>query len=618
MRKIYLLPFIALGLWSCNSNDPTVTNEDEGSVVNRYMTVNLVSSRGISSRATEPEYANGSAAENAVNRVRFFFFTADGKATPVWKNKGTGTGVATTYNSYLDWYPTSADEGPGNSNETVEKILNATLDLMLPENFKPAGVVAILNPTDDVLALNTQSTINVGAANISLNGPSLTELQSTVKDFRTGLMSMGNFVMSNSVYLDKNKSIISATVLEDSNFGTTLEEAQDNTVKIYVERVLARLDFSLDLTNEAKQVIPADGGESYTIYKLNSYKVYEDNTDNTTNIDIYVRLLGWNITGTPNVSNLIKDISATWEQSKLFGNEDPWNTDNYHRSFWAMNPNPVESGFEYLFGNFDGTTSTDVVANPEIPGFSPANSNLMPSAEPATIYLQENANQYSAEGEEAAPGYATKIIIAAQLVNEDGSKLELAEWAHSKYTLPQLLTKLCATSFNNLYKKTVANGTVTYTQIKESDITFATAYDLGLSEEDEAAYYVYPILSATGKAATWTLGNNPDSAELTIDQVNNYLRDAVNHVKVWNNGYTYYFFDIYHLGAEESPAYFGIVRNHLYIANLKSISGLGTPVYDPSETIYPEKTETDSSIVIAEIKILQWRVVSEDYNVTWE
>lgn len=623
MKKIYLIPALALGLWSCTSNDPVMENAGgDEPVANKFLSVTVKATPGIGTRALDlnEDFQDGEPEENAVNRVRFYFFGEGGNAAPVWKNTGSTTTASSSYLSYLDWYPTSTDEvkpiPDTEDNKTVEKILNATLGLVLPEGVaKPTAVVAVLNPSAPVLALTPQSSIDLGgSSSISVTGPSLGELKATVEDFRTNLMSEGKFVMSNSVYVDKG-NVVSTTAINEENYGKTVEEAQANQLKIYVERVLARLDFQMNLTNDVLTITPAEGkGEPYQIYKVGSYKIYNQNTTEAVETPVYVRLLGWNITGTPNVSNLIKEVSASWNDEDLFDNDVLWNTSDYHRSYWGMNPNPDTSGFDYLYGNFNGAVNT------EEGNYFPANSLPIPAVNgTTTTYLQENANAFSTTFEPLAPAYKSKVIIAAQLVDNTGTPIPLAEWAHYKYTLDQLKAKLCNTTLNQLYKKTTGDdGSTTFTPISSADITFATASSLGIEDEDEANYYVYPVLSDTGIAATWTLGNEKNSPVMSTAEVNTYLRDAINHVKVWNTGMTYYYFDIEHLGEEESPGFAGVVRNHLYITNLKSIAGLGTPVYDETETIYPETPKTDASIVLADIKILQWRVVSQDYNLKWE
>ena len=61
----------------------------------------------------------------------------------------------------------------------------------------------------------------------------------------------------------------------------------------------------------------------------------------------------------------------------------------------------------------------------------------------------------------------------------------------------------------------------------------------------------------------------------------------------------------------------GVVRNHIYETNITKIAGLGTPVYDPTKTIYPEKPENNDHFIAAQINILSWRVVKNDYELEW-
>ena len=90
--------------------------------------------------------------------------------------------------------------------------------------------------------------------------------------------------------------------------------------------------------------------------------------------------------------------------------------------------------------------------------------------------------------------------------------------------------------------------------------------------------------------------------------------------KVWKNGYTYYYFDIRHLNGSETGdviGKYGVVRNHVYAANINSLAGLGTPVYNPGETIYPEHPTDDDTYIAAEIRILSWRIVNQNIDLEW-
>lgn len=618
MKKKLLWPLLALSLGACSDNNNVNPSNPEvagGESVSKFLSLNVFSALG--TRA-ESDYQNGTAAENQVTQVRFFFFDEDGKAFPVWENKGTSGG---NYNSYLDWFPNATDETdatPGGSNslqqnQTVESILNTTLSLMVPASYQegqPSAVIAVLNPPASVLSLNPSATVDTGATSITVNGPSLETIRETVSDYRTGFMSPGTFVMSNSVYVNTGK-VVDATIITEDNFGANEAEAEADPITIYVERVLSRLDFVLSLEN--KSLVLSDGT---TIYELGDYSVYNGtNTSEGETEKIYVKLLGWNVTGVANSSRLVKSVDSGWTNTSLFGSDQiVWNSSDYHRSFWALNPNPDTSSFDYLFGNFNGTAST---TNP----FPAMANQIVKGTSTYSTYLQENANNYNVgtngvinpEG----PEYASDVIIAAQLVDNQGNPYPMCEWNYYKYTFPQLQAKLISTVFSNLRIRTGSEGSYTFRTISPQDFTFATATQAGIVEEDEANYYVYPVVSTSATNLTWTMGEGATASVMTIAEVNTFMRDAINHVMVWNNGMTYYFFPVQHLGTEESPAYYGIVRNHIYLCTLRSLKGLGTPVYDQSETIYPEKTQSEDNIVTAAVRILQWRIVAQSYDLEW-
>ena len=138
-----------------------------------------------------------------------------------------------------------------------------------------------------------------------------------------------------------------------------------------------------------------------------------------------------------------------------------------------------------------------------------------------------------------------------------------------------------------------------------------------------------------------------NGVDRSIEEVNNHLKSVIGEFKYWNGGQTYYWTPIVH-NADESLN--GIIRNHLYKINVKSLAGLGTPVPsdpdkddpkdptdptdptdpevptdptdpdnpddpDPDKPIDPETPEDDKvSAIATEIVILEYRVVSQDVD----
>ena len=643
MNKKHFLPLLLGVIMAGCTSDEVITGDgslpadtEVEASTGGYLSISIVSAQSTGTRAAGDEYTegdgsyqDGTSAENNVERVRFFFFNGD-NAIEVKKNSASDT-----YNSYIDWYPSEADNNSGSvdhgtdqeTQETVEKVLKATLGLSFKnDSDKPTSVLAVINPTKEIL---------------ELDNPDLAKLKEVINDYKTGLHA-SNFVMSNSVYVKNEETkpeVVYATAITGKNICQTLKEAIDNPVTIYVERVLARLDFKVGM-DYAKEIGNTSNSD-YTIFKVKKPKetTGTEGSDASTSspatddsryevdgeeIDIYVQLLGWNITATTSNSRLVKEIYPSWTSMDLFGSSTlRWNTSDYHRSFWALNP---ESGkFEYCYGNFESKEDTNNG------NFNPAQANKIPDPNNKNngwsdpVYLQENASAYYKEGQStdengklSGPKESTKVIIAAQLLDDKGEPLKLAEWAYKKYTLDNLKKQLASTVLNNLYSWGTDGSTTTGNRITPDDIDFIRANKV---DTNEKAYYVYAVLSSIGENKKWTNGNaKPSNNEyLTTDAVNKIIRDAVNHAKVWKNGMTYYFFDVRHLGEKDSksPGEFGIVRNHLYKTTVTKITGLGTPVYDPDQVIYPEKPEDDESIVSADVRILSWRIVSDNYELTW-
>ena len=617
MKKssIYLAA-LALVMAGCSTNEPVVMPDgDQTEVASSFITIRMMNAPTASMGRADGVYENGKEEENEVSRVRFFFF--DGSGDPFGVHRNT---ASSTYDSYIDWYPTESDitstgtPGDGTSvipDQTVEKVLTATLGINLSSTNKPAQVLAVINPNQSVLGLPNSLTES------NVNGPSLSALQNVVADYYTGLTD-DNFVMSNSVYAKEitgengpEMKAIYTTALTDANFATSVEAAQQSPVIIYVERVLARLDLGLDpeFVKGAKPV------NDDLIYKAGNIQV-NDSTSSTasyTDAEIYVKLLGWNVTRTTSQSRLVKEIDPTWTDAAILGQGVLWNTADFHRSFWAINPlKATNPDFSYQYGSFGKTADVDAG------NINPAQAMNFPTTSGTyeTTYLQENAAPAETPG--AAPESCSQVIIAAQLVDVNGNPLTLAEWGYKKYTLSGVKNQL-AKVLNNLYSvETTSSGTV-YTSILPEQITFQYADPLG-SQSTDKNYWVYAVLTTDASNLTWQVGKGENGTPLaTAQDVNSYIRDQVNHVMIWNGGLTYYYFNIRHLGANDQVSgYNGIVRNHIYRSTITSISGLGVPVYDPDQIIIPETQSPDDFIISADLRILQWRVVSQDYELKWE
>lgn len=517
----------------------------------QFLTVRVNATGSLSRAALEGNYEEGLGKENEVTSVRFYFFDASRNAAKVKGDNG---------DTYYDVAMSGSDKDMPN----VEKILQATLVIQTPENDKePAYIVAVVNP-----------------------GPNLDDIEiKNIDDLNDVVADHSNttsFIMSSSVYSNGTDKIEAVDVA--GHLYPTAEAAKEDPVVIHVERVLAKARLTVGL-------IAADNG---------FYRTTADASEKYDGKEIYVKFLGWNVTATANTSRMIKEINPAWSNS-LFGSTLLWNTADYYRSFWAVNP----ENMSYTWGNF--TTDAQLIKE-----FDPGTTE---SPKVNYTYLQENASNDFATGVD--PTQPSQIIIAAQLVDSEGNPMTFADYAGERTTIDGLIAKYAAAS--GLWKDTEGGKM----QIEASDIELKTVRDLVDDEDaykgERNRYKVYAQLTSAASSKTWYTSKAQNADPISLTAANSRLK-ALGGAKVWKNGYTYYYFDIQHFNGgstENVKGKIGVVRNHIYAANIKTLTGLGTPVYDPDEIIYTEHPEDDDTFIAAEICILSWRIVPQDINLEW-
>lgn len=571
MKKLFFfLPAAMLAFASCSSDEPVVAGTEELTEA-KYLSINLASN-SVGSRAAGDQVADGNsiyeagqASENEVNNIRFFFFDENGDALEVKSGSNK---------NWVDVVPTTADGGENMPN--IEKALDAMIILEKGDK-EPTSIIAVLNHP----------------FGYEPSMVSKTDLIESVNNYAT----VNGFPMSNSVYQTADGRM-SIEVPVIGHMYSSPSAAKGNPITIYVERVHAkvRLNVATELTKGEKL---ADG-----IYQPG---VADGGNGQFKGKDLCIKILGWNVTNTANKSYLIKHIDTAWP-ADMFGAAEPWNYPAFFRSYWAVNP-ALTAIDDYTYGNFNNNAT-----------------GAQNKAMGAYTYLQENAADLDSWNNRSTKR-PSQVIIAAQLgTYENGvfTETEVAEWAFNRYSVDELKTAMLAVA-PQYYKKVSDNGTETFRQLSAGDITFKTAMTVtpGLDWRGSGRYYVYAQLTDEAAAATWHRSNAAGNTDVVSSANLNDMLKGIGHAKIWTKGYTYYYFDIRHLGdaldadGKDKGGYYGVVRNHLYDAAVKSLVGLGTPVYDPTEVIYPEKPKDDDTYIAADIKILSWRIVKQDVDLEW-
>lgn len=589
IRSLFLSMVAGLAFVGCSSEEDIAPGNNGGELGEpQFLTVNLVTNPTNGTRGTraagdqhtgDPNnnstYEEGLDAENKVTKVRFYFFKEDGSAAAV---KKLGDDMV----NYLEWENVTEEED--NNIPNVEKILTAQLIIESPAGDQaPSQIVAIINPM--TANPNTER--------------SLTSLADVVHDAKTATTS-GNFLMSNSTYVKNSVKQMAVSVAD--KIKKTSGEALNDPVEIYVERAVAkvRLNSSLEPLSGTTNIFKtsADG----------SQKVKVDGTEK----EIYVKFLGWNTTAVSNKSRLVKEINPLWPSSLFGAGATPWNWSDYCRCFWAINANNVS----YEYGAFVPDTESKQIDDNK---FQAQAKTKFDKSE--WVYVNENASPYAADITSSAGGNAstpTKVIISAQLVDKDGNALEFAEYGSTRTTIDGL-KDLFANNCGLYKKEPVEGGGTKFVKIASTDLTVKTATGAGETSNTggkpditKPGRYKSYVQLATDEDNKWYASNAADATPITAAAANDQLK-GLGSAKVWKDGYTYYYFDINHFGNK-----IGVVRNHIYDATITSLAGLGTPVYDPEEIIYPEKPEdSDDSFIAARINILSWRVVNSDVELNW-
>ena len=288
---------------------------------------------------------------------------------------------------------------------------------------------------------------------------------------------------------------------------------------------------------------------------------------------IYAQIKGFELYNDYQESWLIKRIDPTKWTDLGFN----WNDSDWHRSYWAQS----------LGKAFDNNTFAWTTDNTPINGY---------------VYCGENTRTWTEEAD-----VRTKVVVKAQLVDADDNPVEVVNWYGKDYIDEADLLTVVANTLKNTYYSS-ADGS-TFIGIKPEDLKCVDRL-----VTDAKAYEVYFQLSDTGKGKTWYKyeGGNYSALE---DAAFNTVLAAVQPALVYNDGMTYYWTDIKHLGAPGKTGEFGVVRNHIYKVNITDITGYGTPVYDgTSDFINLEKPTDIVTYVAAQVNILSWRLVAHDYE----
>lgn len=576
--KFYSLALAgALMLGACSSSDDL---KDGGATANEgksYIAVNIksVGTAGAGTRADGdyPQgggtYEDGTENEGAISAVRFFFFNSDGSPY-IMKN---------TEVNYKELENTSAT-GPDHL-YTIEGKTAAMLVIEGETKTAPAYMIAVVNP-------GTLTNLKPQAYRESQLRDAFKD-KTFVKITTDGSTDKySNFVMSNSVYSENDARVCASSV--SGHVEENKEEAAKNPVDIYVERVVAKATTNVNTTNGLWMQI-SDGADAGK-YKI---KVGEIFIDAENKKDVYAVVQGWGLADENGQALLEKqiDVNQTNLTSAILG-IDPWTSPDYHRCFWEASVGITPEG------------GTNPNANHKFSEFTtPFGTTPLYTCPNTPTYEEYNTQKIN---EKPYDNTLTKVLVAAKLVYYDDDnnshpadicKYRGMQILGAKKVLPQV-----AKDYSD-YWTVDKNDPHKHILLDPEDLEY-TRTDLA-GADPLKSYEVRPVLKAGVKVYKKISDDTFETTD-SNDELNKKLAESP--VQVRNEGMTYYYTPIRHLAETTNKwGYYGVVRNHSYRITINTISGFGTPVYNPAEIIVPVIPKDTETFLAARINVLSWRVV---------
>lgn len=547
---------LMMTVMSCSSSDDLNGGGPDNANDKSYLAIRINNVGSVAGSRAAGDYSDGTADENHIESVRFYFFNSDG--TPyILKNDGKSTGK--------NWLEKNSDLNTENKqNPNVSMISNPLLVIEGNTGASPAVMIAVINPN-------------------SLDGDKLGDGAKTLDDVkRTSIFSQfyttgnKNFVMSNSVYVangvEKCASIVTGFV------ATTADAAKSKPVDLYVERVVAKVQPTIDAT------YTADDGRKWTkIDGKDAIKVGVYGTN-----DIYAVVDGWGVADENGKAELVKQVNTAWNDENL--GISVWTSPDYHRCFW--------------------TSSVAFAAGTGAEGNAPVNHSYKDfAARKLTDCAYTLPNAPTSVNADPYASTLTKMVLATHLVYKDGENYkpaEICQYRGQEYLHVNDVKTEVANNFADYYIK---KGD-TRTKLQSSDIEFTTDVT-GIKD-----YQVVATLRtlAAGESLQKKTGTTEEASSYT-DVPKETFQNLMNEepAQIRKDGKAYYFIPIRHLGTDPKKlGYYGIVRNHVYSINIQNMYGFGTPVFDPSKVIDPTIPSNDATYLAARINVLSWRVVK--YN----
>lgn len=488
--------------------------------------------------------------------------------------------------NYLELLDASVSSaGDAGHLQTIEGKTTAMLVIEGETKTAPAYMVAVVNP-QTLLKLEDKA-YRESQLRDEFTDKSFVKITTD----GTGNKQYGGFVMSNSVYAENGARVCASSV--SGHVEKNRDDATNNPVDIYVERVVAKATTTVNTDKGWKKITSGDDEGKYKI------KVGKINIDAEHEKDVYAVVQGWGLADENETAELEKQIDVTsnnWTSAIL--GIDPWTSPDYHRCFWSASVPFTPKG------------GTNPIVNHKFSDFTTQFGTTPLYTCPNTPTYEEYNTQKI--NEKPYDNTLTKVLVAAKLVYYDDDNnshpADICKYRGMQILGAKNVLTQVAKDYSD-YWTVDKNDPNKHILLAPEDLVYTREDLAGSTTDGLKSYEVRPVLKAGVKVYK---KNSDGSGSFKTTDSNNELNAllAQSPVQVRKDGMTYYYTPIRHLAQNKTDmGYYGVVRNHSYRITINTISGFGTPVYNPDEIIVPVIPKDTETFLAARINVLSWRVV---------
>lgn len=553
--KFLSLAFAAVAFAACSSNDEVA---DQSSTLENGGSVAFKIALPTTSGTRAANFNDGASNEYAVDKATIVLYDANKKCVGVqnfvasdlqFATVGTNTDAITSVSAVVN-VPAKATEP-----KYALAILNTPDNVTLPKEG------------DDFSAFNASLT----STNIAKDAAG--NFMMTNSTFETSTSTVQDLQPINGVSISKNKSVISTTPTE-----------------IYVERVQAKVQLTMDLAGEATYAsnVTTDANKMPTITFKNGDKLI---------------VTGWDLTATNKSYYPVKKINTAWDGAD-YQMKNMWNDANDYRSYWAEDANYDNN--KDTKGMIDGSFNYS--------SFNDMKSDLNTGN---TKYCLEN----TFDNENQNMNQTTAVIIAGTyLLNGATAAADIYRIAGTNYSAENAKAYIIS-------RMVAANSTTPYSD--------ATKLVINVSSTTNRFTFVYDGTDITSDVRTvfgkTTFRYYPLGKCFYAVQIKHFGDD----IKLYD-GNDYYVFNGHSgINSIDKLGRYGVVRNNWYSININTIAGIGSSIpTDPTQPVnpdpkYPDPTDptnpddptdpntptpddTESYYISAQINILPWAVRTQN------